>query len=225
MKIKHIIATGLLAATAAFAFGEYPVDRPANEQEVQRSGQQAWANSIFPRNVGWGLRFAGGIFTFSGSEADYVGYKSPGQAFEFGPIFYYRANRVVEINAGLALGYRHHSYTEDDYSLSFEEYLVEIPLTVRFYVWKGIFVGGGVQLSPVLDSKNKAVSMGRRTEFSSATPEFGGLLNLGYSFGRFAVDLSLYAAATDYSDNDVIGVWKGLTYRPVTASLGIACIF
>ena len=29
----------------------------------------------------------------------------------------------------------------------------------------------------------------------------------------------------DYSDNDIIGVWKGLTYRPLVVSLGATYLF
>lgn len=225
MEIKQIIATGLFLATAALAewSGEYPVERPANEQEVPISEQRSM--SAFPRNVGWGLRLSGGFFTFSGDEAGYVGYKSPGQAFDFGPNFFWRASRILEVNAGVALGYRFHRYTRDDYSLSFEEYLLEIPVLLKFYAWQGFFVGGGLQISPVLHAKNKSVSYGSRVEFDATNPEIGGLVRLGYSFEHFAVDLSLYAAATDYSDNEVIGTWKGLTYRPVIASVGISYLF
>ena len=229
MKIKHLFfAASLIAcATAAFAEGsrEIPVDRGANETAVS-FGYSAESNpQFYPRWFTAGVRVSGGFFSFTGKEADYVGWKHPGSAVDVGPVFRFRLNRIFEIDPAISFAYRYHKYNRDDYSLKFQEYLIQIPVVARANVYDRFFVGAGIQLSPIVYSKNKATSYGFPTEFNSSNPEFGGIFELGYAFTHFAIDARLYAAATDYSDNDIIGVWKGLTYRPLVVSLGATYLF
>ena len=78
MKIKHLFfaASLIVCATVAFAEGsrEIPVNRGANETAVS-FGYSAESNSQFyPRWFTAGVRVSGGFFSFTGKEADYVGW-------------------------------------------------------------------------------------------------------------------------------------------------------
>ena len=229
MKIKHLFfAASLVAcATTAFAEGsrEIPVARGANETEVSFESSAESTPQSFPRWFTAGIRVSGGFFSFTGKEASYVGWKHPGSAVDVGPVFRFRLNRIFEIDPAISFGYRYHKYNTDTYSLNFQEYLIQIPVVARANVYDGFFVGAGFQISPIVHSKNKATSYGFPTEFNSTNPELGGIFELGYAFTHFAIDARLYAAATDYSDNDIIGEWKGLTYRPLVVSLGATYLF
>jgi len=228
MNMKSFIFAASLftCATVLFAEGsqEVPVNREANETEVTFEPNVA-AQPSFPRWFTAGIRVSGGFFSFTGDQADYVGWKHPGSAFDVGPFFRFHINRSLEIDPSIAFGYRYHRYNQDDYSLSFQEYLIQIPVTARVFVYDGFFVGAGGQLAPIVYSKNKATSYGIQTEFNSTNPEFGGIVELGYAYSHVTIDARLYAAATDYADNDIIGKWKGLTYRPLIVSLGATYLF
>lgn len=224
MHFKHFLLP-LLALSAGLQAGELrevPASSPPREKEI-REFQLSEPTSL--RNLTLGLRLSAGLFSFSGGEAEYVGQKHPGSVVEFGPVLRYRLNRAVEISPGVAFAYRYHKYNEDDYRVKFEEFLMEIPVVVHFYLCECFFVGAGAQLSPVLHEKNSSTSYGYDVHFNSNSPEMGGLVDLGYAFRRFSVDARLYTAFTDYSDNDIIGEWKGLTYRPFILSLGVSYLF
>lgn len=226
MKIILFAASLLTCASTILAEGsrEVPVNREANETVVSIESNVAAAPS-FPRWFTAGIRLSGGFFSFTGEQAEYVGQKHPGSAIDVGPFFRFRINRLFEIDPTISFGYRYHKYKRDDYSLSFQEYLIQIPVVARVYVYDGIFVGAGAQLSPVVYSKNKSTSYGFSKEFNSTNPEFGGIAELGYAFNHFVIDARVYAAVTDYADNDIIGQWKGLTYRPLVISLGATYLF
>ncbi len=224
MHFKYFLLP-LLALSAGLQAGELrevPASSPPRETEIQ---EFQFSKSDFPRELTLGLRLSAGFFSFTGSEAEYVGQKHPGSVVEFGPVLRYRPSRAVEISPGVAFAYRYHKYNEDDYRVKFEEFLIEIPVVVHFYLCEGFFIGAGAQLSPVLHEKNSSTSYGYDVHFNSYSPEMGGIIDLGYAFRHFSVDARLYSAFTDYSDNDIIGDWKGLTYRPLILSLGVSYLF
>jgi hypothetical protein len=228
MSIKSFIFAASLLTSATFLFAggsqEVPVNSEANETEVSIESNEP-SPSSFPRWFTAGIRLSGGFFSFTGAQADYVGWKHPGSAMDVGPFFRFHINRIFEIDPSIAFGYRYHQYKRDDYSLTFQEYLIQVPVVARVFVYDGFFVGAGGQFAAIVDSKNKSTSYGIQIDFDSANPEFGGIVELGYSFSHFAIDARLYAAASDYANNDIIGKWKGLTYRPLIVSLGATYLF
>lgn len=226
MKSFLFAASLFTCASAALAEGsrEVPVNRDANETVVTIESNVAAAQS-FPRWFTAGIRLSGGLFSFTGDQANYVGRKHPGSAMDVGPVFRFRLNRLFEIDPSIAFGYRFHKYNRDEYSLSFQEYLIQIPVVARLYVYDGFFLGAGAQLSPIVHSKNKATSYGFKTKFNCTNPEFGGIVELGYAFSHFIIDARGYAAVTDYANDDIIGKWKGLTYRPLVVTLGATYLF